>query len=145
MLDKTKVSPMVKILILFFMAPRYPFYAYFERYMLSLKICAKKGRGICQKCQGTQIKAFLSFGIKEGNTNRGCSLYSPFNSKHKNAFIWVPWHFWHMRNKTKESCIFFMTPQTRNIANIHQGRKSQFSSDSRQFCDRSPLPFFIPL
>ena len=36
--------------------------------------------------------------------------------KHKNAFIWVPWHFWHMRHKTKVSCIFkiqilsFMTP-----------------------------------
>ena len=35
---------------------------------------------ICQKCQGTQIKAFLSFGIKEKYTKRGGSLYSPFNS-----------------------------------------------------------------
>ena len=58
---------------------------------------------ICQKCQHTQIKAFLCFGIKE---KRGGSLYSSFNSKHKNAFIWVPWHFWHISNKTKVSCIF---------------------------------------
>ena len=26
---------------------------------------------------------------------------SPFNSKHKNAFIWVTLHFWHMFDKTK--------------------------------------------
>ena len=84
----------------------YPFCAYFERYcMLSPKIRAKRVgvikdkicilkiqdtfvlSRICQKCQGTQIKAFLSFGIKEGDTKRGCSLYSPFNSKHKNTFI----------------------------------------------------------
>ena len=45
---------------------------------------------ICQKCQGTQIKAFLCFGIDKKNTKRGGSLYSSFNSKHKNAFIWVP-------------------------------------------------------
>ena len=40
---------------------------------------------ICQKCQGTPIKAFLSFVIKEKYTKRGGSLYSPFNSKRKNV------------------------------------------------------------
>ena len=60
--------------------------------MLSPKICAKRVgiiklqdafvlSHIWQKCQGTQMKAFLSFGIKEGNTKRGGSLCSPFNSK----------------------------------------------------------------
>ena len=34
-------------------------------------------------------------------TKRRGSLYSSFNSKHKNAFIWVPGHFWHMRDQTK--------------------------------------------
>ena len=40
---------------------------------------------------------------------------SPFNAKHKNTFIWVPWQFWHMLNKTKVFCmikkhiLFFMT------------------------------------
>ena len=52
----------------------YPFCAYFERYMLWVikdKICIFKIQNtfvlchICQKCQGTQIKAFLCFGIKE--------------------------------------------------------------------------------
>ena len=99
-----------------------PFCAYFERYMRSPKIQAKSFRVIkdkicilkkkntfvlsyiCQKCQGTRIKAFLSFGIKA------------FNSKHKNAFIRVPWHFLHMHDKTKVSYIFkiqilsFMSP-----------------------------------
>ena len=28
---------------------------------------------------------------------------SLLNSKHKNAFIWVCWHFWHMLDKTKVS------------------------------------------
>ena len=71
-----------------------PFLRLFERYMLSPKIRAKRVgvikyktcvlkiqdtfdlKHICQKCQGTQIKAFLSFVIKEGNTKRGISLCS---------------------------------------------------------------------
>ena len=74
----------------------YPFCAYFERYMLSPKIRAKRVRvikdklcifiiretfvllSICQKCQHTQIKAFLCFGIKEKNTKRGGTLYIVF-------------------------------------------------------------------
>ena len=46
------------------------------------------------------------FGIKEGNTKRCGSLCSSFNWKHKNTFIWVPWHYRHMHYKTKVSCIF---------------------------------------
>ena len=108
MFDKTKVSRMIKIHILSFMV-----LTFFARilYMLSPKIRAERVRvikdkicifiiretfvlsSICQKCQHTQIKAFLCFGIKEKNTKRGGSLYFSFNSKHKNAFIWVPWQF----------------------------------------------------
>ena len=80
MLDKTKVSRMVKTQI-FFLWPL-PFCAYFERYMQSPKIRAKRVgvikdkicilkiqdtfvlSSICQKCQVTQIKAFLRFELK---------------------------------------------------------------------------------
>jgi hypothetical protein len=42
---------------------------------------------ICQKCQGTQIKAFLSFGIKEKYTQRGGSLYISLIPKYKNTLF----------------------------------------------------------
>ena len=92
----------------------YPFCAYFERYMLSPKIRAKRVRVIkdnicilkiqdtfvlsliCQKCQDTQIKAFLCF-------KRWLFVFFSLIPKHKNAFIWVCWHFWHMLEKTKVS------------------------------------------
>ena len=64
---------------------------------------------ICQKCQGTQIKSFLCFQLKGGwKREGGCD--------HKTAFIWVPWHFLHMLDKTKVSdlvkthILSFMTP-----------------------------------
>ena len=94
---------------------------------VSLKKCAKRGgvikdkmwvftiqetfvlSSICKKCQGTKIKAVL--------WSQSPSLFHPpFNSKHKNAFIWVPWLFWHMLEITKVSCLikihilFFMIP-----------------------------------
>ena len=87
MLDKTKVSCMVKKHSLLFMAP-----TLFARILrdicyISPKIRVKrigvKKDKICilkiqdTKCQGTQIKAVLTFGIKERNTKRGGSLYSP--------------------------------------------------------------------
>ena len=80
---------------------------------ISLKICAKRVGviknkmcvftiqetfvvlSICQKCQGTQIKAFLCFILKGGWKMEGGL---------QTAFIWVLWHFWHMLDKTKISC-----------------------------------------
>ena len=55
---------------------------------------------ICQKCQGTQIKLFLCFELKEEYKEPPLFSLIP---KHKNAFIWVCWHFWHMLDKTKVS------------------------------------------
>ena len=49
---------------------------------------------ICQKCQHTQIKAFLCFEFKGGWKREG-------DFDHKTACIWVPWHFLHMFDKTK--------------------------------------------
>ena len=64
---------------------------------------------ICLKCQHTQIKAFLCFELKGGWKREG-------DCDHKTAFIWVFWHFWHMLDKTKVSCLVkthflsFITP-----------------------------------
>ena len=90
-----------------------PFLRVFERYRLSPKIRAKRVgvkkykiyilkiqdtfviSSICQKCQDTQIKAFLYFRMREG-TQRATSLPVPFLIlKDKSSFIWVPWHFLH--------------------------------------------------
>ena len=76
----------------------YPFCAYSKIYMQSSKIREKRVKiqdtfvlsRICQKCQGTQIKAFLSFGINEKYTKRGGSFYSPFNSKRKTLLFEYP-------------------------------------------------------
>ena len=77
---KTKVPRMVKTHILFLWP--HPFCTYFERYMLSTKIRAKRVgvikdkicilkiqdtfvlSRICKKSQGTQIKVFLCFELK---------------------------------------------------------------------------------
>ena len=68
-------------------------------------------------------KDYSKFEIKKGDFR--IHTYIPYNfflfiknvSKyHKTAFIWVPWHFWHMLDKTKVSCMVkthilsFMTP-----------------------------------
>ena len=45
-----------------------------------------------------QIKAFLCFELKGGWKREG-------DCNQKTAFIWEPWHFWHMLNKTKVSPI----------------------------------------
>ena len=91
-----------------------PFCAHFRRLHISLKIRVKRVESIknkmciftiretfvfssiCQKYQGTQIKAFLCFELKGGWKREG-------DYDHKTAFIWVPWHFLHMLNKTKVS------------------------------------------
>ena len=96
-----------------------PFSAYFSRLHISLKIWAKRVgtiknkmcvfsiqetfvlSSICQKCQGTRIKGGWK---REGDCD------------HKTALIWVPWHFLHMLDNTKVSCMVkthilsFMTP-----------------------------------
>jgi hypothetical protein len=79
-----------------------------------LKKRAKKGGVIKHKmCVLGKQKTLLLYTIGENHHltrfeavlwSRSPSLFhSPFNSKHKNAFIWVPWHFWNMLDKTKVS------------------------------------------
>ena len=76
------------------------------------KICILKKQdtfvlsSICQKCQGTQIKEFLRFELKGEYKEPLLFVYFSLIPKDKNAFMWVPWHFLHMLDKTKVSCIF---------------------------------------
>ena len=97
---------------------------------------------IYQKCQGTQIKAFLCFGITQRDValcipplirsiktllfeypgifgicviKQKCLVFSNYrfylqlkggwkkegDCDPQTAFIWVPWHFWHILDKTK--------------------------------------------
>ena len=98
----TKVSCIFKIKMLSIMTP-----TLFAR-ILGDSIYLSKFvlLSICKKCRSTQIKAFLCFKIMGGW--KSCN--------HKTAFIWVPWHFCHMLDKTKVSCLVkthilsFMTP-----------------------------------
>ena len=63
---------------------------------------------ICQKYQGSQIKAFLCLKLKGEWKREG-------DCDHKTAFIWIPRHFWHMLDKqvsrvVKTHISFFLTP-----------------------------------
>ena len=121
MLDKTKVSHMVKTHILSFMPPSLLAHFKGDRERISLKRAKSGGvikdkmcvltkqdtfvlSHICQKCQFTQIKAFLWFELKEEYKQPPLFVFFSLIPKHKNNFIWVPWHY--MRDKTKVSYIF---------------------------------------
>ena len=103
MLDKTKVSRMVKKT--FYLLCPLPFFLRIlkEIESITLKKRAKRGGVIKHKMCFLGYYTIYTNGKKHHFNPIHSSFViavpllftSPFNSKNKAVFIWVPWHFWH--------------------------------------------------